>query len=44
MAEVFLAPDSVNRIRSVVERGAENPFAAALARMFMQTGVETAPR
>jgi hypothetical protein len=44
MAEMFLAPDSVNRIRSVVEQGAENPSAASLARMFMQTGVETAPR
>jgi hypothetical protein len=28
MAEMFLAPDSVNRIRSVVERGAENPYRA----------------
>jgi len=34
----FTAPDIVNQIRSLMERGAENPFAAALARMFLQTG------
>jgi hypothetical protein len=44
LAELFTAPDSVNRIRDVVARGAENPYAGALARMFLQTGVETAPR
>jgi hypothetical protein len=33
-----------NRIRDVVTRGAENPYAGALARMFVQTGIEARPQ
>jgi hypothetical protein len=34
----------VNRIRDVVTFGAEKPYAGALARMFLQTSVDVAPR
>lgn len=43
LADLFTASDSVSRIRGVVDRGAERQLPSALARMFMQGGVEVAP-
>lgn len=37
LAEIFTAPDSVDRIASIVARQAETPYANALIRLIMET-------
>lgn len=44
LADLFVAPDSVQRIRAISERQLESPFTAALARSAAQLPLETRSR